>query len=398
MTTALSIRDTRPTAQHDKLHVVHGVLSLELGGLERLVLDLVREGTSRGQRTSVICVERCGRLAAQAEELGASVHCLDKRAGRSPKTIVDATGLLGRLQPDIVHTHQVGALWHLGHAAREVGVPVLHTEHSDHIAHSRSWYAKLRVWWVWRQAAPLADSFCCVSDDIARTIRHWRAVPRERLRVITNGIDTSLYQSSVGGGEVRQSLGIPAGALVLGTVGRLVEVKRQDLLIRALAALRSLGKHTNTWLLIVGDGPERQRLEQLATSLGVRQWTVFAGYQPQPHRFYPAMDLFVLTSRHEGLPLALLEAWAAGLAVVASAVGGITKTISHGQTGLLFESGNERALVETLAGLLDTPAWMNQLGRHGRTEVQARFSLDRMTSEYESAYTSLVRQPARSIR
>jgi glycosyltransferase involved in cell wall biosynthesis len=398
MTTALPTLDARPTTQSDKLHVAYGVLSLELGGLERLVLDLVREGTSRGQRASVICLERSGRLAAQAEALGADVYCLHKLAGRSHQAIVAAGQLLAHLQPDVVHTHQVGALWHLGRAARDIGIPILHTEHSDHVAHSRSWYAKLKVWWVWRQVAPLADAFCCVSDDIARTIRRLRAVPHDKLRVVANGIDTRPFESATDGSKIRRQFGIPAGALVLGTVGRLVEVKRQYLLIRALAALRSLGKHANTWLLIVGDGPERQRLEELATGLGVREWTIFAGYQSEPHLFYQAMDLFVLTSRHEGLPLALLEAWASGLGVVASAVGAIPKTVIHGQTGLLFENGDERALVETLAGLLDTPAWMNQLGRRGRAEVHARFSLGRMANEYEAVYSRLARQTVRAAR
>jgi glycosyltransferase involved in cell wall biosynthesis len=207
---------------------------------------------------------------------------------------------------------------------------------------------------------------------------------------VLNGIDPAVYAATGSAAEVRSSLGIPPGALVIGTVGRLAEVKRQDLLIRAFAALCALGKHANTWLVIVGDGPERPRLEQLAARLGVSERTIFTGYQPQPQRFYQAMDLFALTSRHEGLPLSLLEAWASGLPVVVSAVGALPQTVAHGLTGMLFESGDQTALTETLEGLLDSPAWMSQLGRRGRQQVLHKYSLSRMADNYEGHYQSLI--------
>jgi glycosyltransferase involved in cell wall biosynthesis len=301
-----------------------------------------------------------------------------------------AAAVLADLRPDVVHTHQIGALWYLGQAARELRIPVVHTEHSDHVAHSRGLWQKLKVRLQWRQMGSLADRFCCVSDDVAKSVRRWNTVPARKVEVVTNGINPRLYTNFSAGCEVRESLGIPAGALVLGTVGRLVEVKRQDLLIRAFAALCALGKHANTWLLLVGDGPERQRLEQLAYSLGVRGRTVFAGFQAEPQGFYQAMDLFALTSRHEGLPLALLEAWASGLPVVVSAVGGLPQTVVHGMTGMLFKSGDLTALTETLEGLLDSPAWLSQLGRRGRLQVERLYSVGRMADRYDDNYRMLL--------
>jgi glycosyltransferase involved in cell wall biosynthesis len=353
-------------------------------------VDLVREGQQRGHRTTVLCIERPGALAAVVESLGGQVRCLDKPRGRSVKALSDARDLLCELEPDVVHTHQVGALWYLGQAAGSASVPVVHTEHSDHIAHSRGLIAKLKVRWMWRQTAPLAARFCCVSEDIARSVRRYGTVPRAKVDVVQNGIDPAVYADSGAGHEVRRACGIPRGALVVGTVGRLAEVKRQDLLIRAFAGLCALGKHANTWLLIVGDGPERPQLARLVASLGIQDRTVFAGYQAQPQRFYQAMDLFALTSRHEGLPLSLLEAWASGLPVVASAVGAIPQTVAHGVTGMLFESGDQAALTETLEGLLDSPAWMSQLARRGRRQVEAKYSLGRMADQYEDHYRTLV--------
>ena len=397
-TAALSPFEVRPAAVQDKLHVVHGVLSLDTGGLERVVLELVREGQERGQRTSVVCIERSGMLAPIVESAGAEIRSLAKPPGRSPAVVQAAAAVVADLKPDVIHTHQIGALWYLGQAARQLGIPVVHTEHSDHVAHSRGLWQKLKVRLQWRQTSGLADRFCCVSSDIARSVRRWNTVPADKVEVVTNGINPRLYTNFSSGCEVRESLGIPAGALVLGTVGRLVEVKRQDLLLRAFAALCALGKHANTWLLLVGDGPERDRLEQLAYSLGVRGRTVFAGFQAEPQGFYQAMDLFALTSRHEGLPLALLEAWASGLPVVVSAVGALPQTVVHGMTGMLFKSGDQTALTETLEGLLDSPAWLSQLGRRGRLQVERLYSVSRMADHYEDNYRMLLAQRSETQR
>lgn len=376
------------------MHVVHGVLSLEPGGIERLVVDLVREGRDRGQQVSVVCLERRGKLAAVAEELGAEVHCLEKPYGRSPQTVVKASELLAGLKPDLIHTHQIGALWHLGRAARQLDIPVLHTEHSDHVTQSRGWFQKLKMRFRWRRAAPLAGRFCCVSEDVARSVRRFGTVPRSKVDVVLNGIDLSVFDGPSAGPEVRLAMGIPPGALVIGTVGRLAEVKRHDLLIEAFAALCHQPRYANVWLLIVGDGPERPRLESLAHQLGAAEQTVFAGYQQRPEMFLRAMDVFALTSRHEGLPLALLEAWGAGLAVVSSAVGAIPQTVIHGVSGMLFPSGNVQSLTETLEMLLDAPWIVSQLGRRGQERVRQRYSLARMADEYEARYRTLLGEPA----
>jgi len=397
-TTVRSLPDRPIVRGSDKLHVLYGVLSLESGGLERVVVDLVRQCQQRGHRATVVCLEQLGRLVPEIDAAGGRVVCLGKPPGRTPQIIPVACRMLAELAPDVIHTHQIGALWYLGQAARCEAIPVVHTEHSDHIAHSRGWIQKLKVWLMWRQASPLADRFCCVSSDIARTLRRWDAVPQDKLQVVLNGIDLANFQGQPVGYEIRAALGIPAGAIVIGTVGRLVEVKRHDLLLRAFAALRSAGKHARTWLLLVGDGPERNRLENLAASLQINDRVVFAGYQPEPAWLYQAIDLFVLTSRHEGLPLVLLEAWASGLPVVASAVGAIPQTVTHGSDGMLFESGDQSALVETLEGLLDSPSLLGQLGRRGRDLVERQYSLDRMAADYEASYWQLAVVRARGGR
>jgi glycosyltransferase involved in cell wall biosynthesis len=369
------------------LRVVHAVLSLDVGGLERIVLDLVRAGQARGQQVSVVCLERPGLLAA---ECTADVHCLHKPPGRQRRTVEQtvrgAGTLLDRLHPDVVHTHQVGPLWYLGQAARACGgPPFLHTEHVDNVEKAVGWRAKVKTRLLWNRAARYADTFCCVSDDVSRSAGRWGTVAAHKLAIVLNGIDTDRYaQAGAAVSRLRAEVGIPAGSVVVGTVGRLHEVKRQDLLLRAAARLRATrpGLH----VLIVGDGPERARLEALAADLGIRPAVTFTGFQTRPERLLPAMDVFALTSRLEGLPLAMLEAWAAGVPVVSTAVGGIPKALTDGVTGRLVPNGDERAVAEALSAVLDDPFAAGQMSARGRDHVVARYSLNRMADEYAGYY------------
>ncbi len=371
------------------IRVVHVVLSLDIGGLERIVADLVRVGRALGQNPSVICLERPGTLAAQVESLGVPVLCAGKPPGLRLETIGRIRELLRQSKPDVVHTHQIGALIYTGPAARREKVPVVvHTEHINNVAKHRSLSKRARIRLLWGLAGSYADRFFCVSDDIADAVKAYRTVPGRKVVVVPNGIDTAAFATKGGCESLRRDLGISHGVPVIGTVGRLNEVKSQDLLIRSFAQVSNhdLKPH----LLLVGDGPERHRLQQLAEDLGISDRVRFAGYQSRPEQFLQIMDIFALTSRLEGMPLVILEAWAAGLPVVASRVGGVPKMIAQGQTGLLFDSGDEAALTEAMDRLLAHPDEVQRLGEAGREYVRSRFDLRVMAETYERHYRNLL--------
>ncbi|MFL5342130.1 MAG: glycosyltransferase family 4 protein, partial [Gemmataceae bacterium] len=317
------------------------------------------------------------------------VISLDKPPGRMPQTVSKALDVLAGLRPHVVHTHQIGALWYIGQAAAKLGgVPVIHTEHGNHLIWSANWYHGLKNRVFWHRSARFAEQFCCVSDEIAETVSRWRTVPEEKIKVVINGIRTDAFSDRSRRPDVRRELGIPPEAPVIGTVGRLSEVKRQGLLLRAVATLRC--RIPEVRLLLVGDGPERDRLEHAAAELNVRDRVCFAGYQANPEHFLQAMDIFALTSRSEGLPVSLLEAWAAGLPVVCSAVGGVPKVITHGEDGLLFPSGDEDALVAAITAIVGDPALATRLGKAGRVKVEDKYSLERMAGDYECRYGALL--------
>ncbi len=371
------------------MRVLHCVLSLDVGGLERIVLDLARMGKQNGTDVSILCLERFGTLEAEAKHHGIAVSCLHKPPGIHDETVRKAEDFLWQEKPDIVHAHQIGALWYVGRAAGLAGVPaVLHTEHIDNVAKAKGWWKKLKCRTLWNRAAQYADRFCCVSADIARSVGRWRTVPRRKIDVVLNGIDAELFSDRSAAGSLKNELGIPVGVKVIGNVARLNEEKRHDLLLRGFARLRE--RMADVHLLIVGDGPERARLIDLARRLGISNATTFAGYQSRRERYLQIMDVFALTSRMEGLPLALLEAWAAGVPIVCTAVGGVPDVVKHGENGLLIPSGDEDGLVRALGELLDDPSKASLYARRGQALVQERYSLQRMAADYQRRYTDLL--------
>jgi sugar transferase (PEP-CTERM/EpsH1 system associated) len=370
------------------LTVAHVVLSLDCGGLERIVLDLLRTSRRRGQRAAVVCLERPGALAGRVEELEVQLVCIHKRPGLDWNAAGRAGEVLRRIGPDVVHTHQAGALWYVGGAARRAGIPVIHTEHGNHLGRTGSWLARWRRSWLWWLAGRHARKFICVSAEIARELTARRIVPQDKVCVLPNGIDTDKFSARADAVGVRRSLGIAPQAPVVGTVGRLSEVKRQDLLLQGFARLKQ--RLPEARLLLVGDGPMRGPLEQLASELRLRDSVHFAGFQEEPAAYLQAMDVFALSSRSEGLPVSILEAWAAGLPVVSSAVGGVPEIIEQGRTGLLYPSGDAGSLAGRLGEVLSDQNLARTLAGAGQREVAARYSLDRMVDDYQRHYQAVL--------
>ena len=371
------------------LRITHVVLSLDVGGLERIVVDLAQVNRAHGHAPSVLCLERPGTLSAQLENLGIPVYCADRQPGLRLSTIDKVRSLLKHLRPDVIHTHQIGALLFTGPAARIEKVPVIvHTEHSNHIANQRSRQMRLRTRLLFRLAGSFAKRFFCVSNNIASEVKAYRVISSKKTIVVPNGIDTSKFDAPEESIFLRQELGIPDDVPVIGTVGRLIEVKRQDVLIRGFSRL---GNHNPLpHLLLVGDGPESGALRKLADSLGIGNRVHFAGYQSRPEKYLHVMDVFALTSRLEGMPLAILEAWAAGLPVIASRVGGIPQMITHGVNGLMFGSGNEAELSDLIGRLLTCHHEAQRLAEAGRERVRSQFDLSVMADTYEQHYRDVL--------
>jgi glycosyltransferase involved in cell wall biosynthesis len=374
----------------EPLRVTHVVLSLDFGGLERVVLSLARASREFDQDASVLCLERPGTLAPQVEAMGLPLACVYKPPGLWWDTTDRVREVVRRFRPDVVHTHQIGALLYAGPAARRERIPVVHTEHNN-VAASRSkpWARRLRTALLWRFAGRYAARFCGVSRDVVAAAGAYGTIRRRKLAHVPNGIDTAAVAAvEADRPAVRAALGIAPDAPVIGTVGRLAEVKQQGVLIRAFA--RVVPAFPAARLVLVGDGPLRAELEELAGSLGLGGAVLFTGYQPNPERFLAAMDVFVLPSRAEAMPLVIPEAWAASRPVIASRVGGIPELIEDGKTGLLVDPGDVDGLAARLRQVLADPPAARELARAGRELAGARYDVTAMAGTYDHTYRELL--------
>jgi len=364
-----------------KPHLAHFVYSLQIGGLEELVLNLVRKTDPDKYRLSVVVLREDGPLSAEIEKLGIPVHRLAGGEGFSWSLVRQLRALLRREKIDLIHTHDLGPLIYGGLAMFLAGNRnVFHTEHSYLSQDS----PRLRMFERW--LSRWARMIIADSADVARVLVEEQKISRAKVITILNGIDLQRFESA-DPRAFRRELGVDRGALLLGTVGRLVPVKNQSLLLRAFARLRE--KEKKAHLVIVGDGPEGAALQREAVRLKLQRWVHFTGSRRDIPQILASLDLFVLPSLSEGLSLTLLEAMAAGRPVVATRVGGNPEVIEDGHNGLLVTSDDVEELAAALQRLASKRKTLAAgLAKQGRRTVAEKFSLEAMVRAYEKIYAA----------
>jgi glycosyltransferase involved in cell wall biosynthesis len=360
------------------LTICHVLWSLELGGAERVVVDLAKMQRAQGHRVAVLTLSNLsGPLAG---ELRGRVDTLDSIAKRERG--VDLTlplrlarwFLANRIQ--VVHTHNELPLIYAAPAGKLARAVVVHSKHGV-VPVTRGAH------WLRRVAAGAVDVFVAVSEATAETARATGECAPEKLRVVINGTDLSRFPAPPGAGAaIRKELGIPASAQVLITIGRLVKEKNHRLLLQAVAPL--LGEDRR--LVVVGDGPLREELSAGVKQLPSGHYVHLTGARRDAPALLASADAFVLSSDSEGLPIGLLEAWAAGLPVVSTAVGGIPAAIRSGETGLLVPPGDQGALTAALRRVLDEDATLAGMAERGRAHALATYSAEQMANAYLSLY------------
>ncbi len=233
-------------------------------------------------------------------------------------------------------------------------------------------------------ALRFCDNIIAVSDGIRDELFR-SGIKKARISVIPNSVETffdkdALWTRRV---EKRKALDIAPKEYVIGYLGRLSEEKGLNYLVEAVAEL----KDTAVKILLVGEGPAKLKLEQKVQAKGIGNQIIFAGFRRDAGSWLPAFDSFVLPSLTEGTPMALLEAMAAGLPVIASAVGGVPKVVTDGINGILIPPGNSQAISEKIQLLKDNPGLGGRLGRAGAETIKAKYSLDSWCRTIESLYS-----------
>lgn len=322
-------------------------------------------------------------MVASLKDQHAEVTCFDRRNGAS--IVLAARDVAGRLEQsgaDLVHCHLpiAGVVGRL--AARMRGIPVVYTEHNRMERYHPLTRRMNLLTWRWQERA------IAVSAEVASSI-HDHAGDRVPVDVVLNGIDTDRFERSrVDATLVRTDLGIPASAPVVGTVAVFRTQKRLDDWLSAAREL--LNNHPDAHFVLVGDGPLREELVLRARDLGLQDRVHFPGLLEDVRAYLAAMDVFMISSMFEGLPLALLESMSMECGVVATTVGGIPEVVRHGENGFLVEPGRPGELARFASRLLSTPGLGERMGEAARDTVVEGFGLKRMTRQLESIYTSVL--------
>jgi glycosyltransferase involved in cell wall biosynthesis len=375
------------------MRLVQFVNNLDMGGLERMVLDLAQCSRADGHETVIYCLTHPGRLAAEAERLGIKVHAFEKPGGPSPGIVLKIARQLRIDRPDVLHSHN-----HLVHhygvvAGRLAGVPVIvNTRHGSERTMGSSPTGSFvttdpvdrRSDLIYRATLPFVDSVVLISEATRRFYVDHRGVPASKTRVILNGAHLEKFLASPAN---------PGGApprVRYGTAARLVPVKDHYTLLRAFAIVSREIPHAE--LAIAGDGPLREELEAFTKKLNLTGRVTFTGALPDTPKFLSDLDIFVLSSLSEGMPISLLEAMAAGLPIVSTRAGGIDEVAIEGQNAFFAEPADVEGLAHAMIEM-GRRSDLAQMGALGREKVKNGFRSEQSWAEYYKLFVSLAAKP-----
>lgn len=359
------------------LHVVDG---LDTGGLERFVCDLALSQHAAGQPVAVFSLNRTEGFRAELEAAGVEVIQGDKRGGFDRALIRHLRGVLRAGAIDIVHSHNFVPNYYAALAALGLRCVLVNTCHN-----MGTRLAQRRLRWFYRLSLLRTARIATVGEAARAHLVGAGLLPATRTVALDNGIPVQRFARGASArATARDLLGLPHDAPVLGCVGRLVALKNHALLIGILPALRA--RFADPHLVLIGDGPLRGALQQQVQASGLSDRVHFMGDRGDVARLLCGFDVFVQPSRTEGLSIALLEASAAGCAIVASRVGGNPEIVADGERGRLFENEDAAGLQALLLELLDDAEQRTRLGDAARAWAAREVGIERARERHAVLY------------
>ena len=385
----------------ERLSIVHAIARLNVGGAALHVIVLVARQQAFGHEVVIVAgtlAEGEESMEYVAEELGVPIVRLPALQ-RELAPVADATAVrelrrtIERRRADVLHTHTAKA-GTTGRIAAKLsrGRPgtTVHTFHG-HVLSGYFGTRREKVFIRIEQAlARSTGAIIAVSDEVRDDLVRLGVAPAEKIVVIPYGFDLSHLErpDEEERAARRAEIDLSPHAFVIGWAGRLTAIKRPLDLVRTLAELR--GRDVDASLVVVGDGPERESVEALATDLGVHDRCRFLGYRRDMARWYGILDAFLLTSENEGTPVVAIEALASECPVVATRAGGTATVVRDGTSGYLAAIGDIDALADHIRALAADPALARALGNAGALDVRRRFASETMAETVDALYRRLL--------
>lgn len=364
-----------------RLHVLQLYHDSGPGGAEQTIVNLSRGLVEAGHRVTMGLLCR-GWLYQEIHRLGIDIFLLHRRNVLDVRPLTALVRFIRKSEIDIVHAHEFGSIVGGCLVRRWIDPPIVATVHGrEYLAHR----SRRRLLFRWMGRA--CSRIVAVSRTLERFLLESVGVSPQNVETIYNGIDVGKYGRNGVSCRVRDELGIGPDEWIVGAIGSLYPVKGHSDLIKAMEQV--VRRVPSVTCLVIGHGYLRAQLEEEVRRAGLERAVRFLGFRRDVPDLLQTLDLFVLPSLSEGLPLSLLEAMAAGKPVVATDVGGNKEVIEDGVTGYLLPPRRPDLLAERLIALLENPHVGRAIGAKAQAAIQERFSLETMVQQYERLFHAI---------
>jgi len=375
-------------AKTNKINIMQVVLKLNVGGLERVVIDLLKNLDPNTYNPILCCLENYGSMIHEVKKLGIETIALGKKEeGLDLLLIPRLLKALKQYEVKILHSHNSSPHLYSTIAGKLASTPInIYTIHGQVSAiHGQGLYMKHRP------LLYMTDMIVAVSHDARKMILNGSKISHNKVVTILNGIDEEKYSARVNIIDKKRSIGLSTEDLVIGIVARLAPEKDHNTLLDAFRLVLN-NTHLNIKLVIVGDGSLKEQMIKKSQLLSIDKNVIFLGERHDVPELLATFNLFVLSSTTEGISLTLLEAMAAGLPVIATKVGGNPEIVMDKQTGLIVPPRDPISMAKAISHIIDNPYIWKQMGMKGKERVSNVFSVKTMVNEYQKVYEKIMIQ------
>jgi len=389
----LALELLTPPYAREKMKIIHVIGGGEFGGAEQHILELLDIIKTKSTEPKVICFYNKA-FARELKKRGIPVIVVDRFGKVDIRTIRQLRTIFKKEKPAIIHTHGVRANFLCRLAARDLNIPVLTTIHSvlryDYPNPLHYFLASKMEFFTrkWNQ------HYIAISKSIQQILRN-EGIKPEQITLIHHGINLDAFRITEENSHIRKELGLPENAFVVGTISRLVPIKGLKDLLEALPLITE--QIPNLHWLVVGDGPEKQVLQQLAQQKGLAEQVHFVGFRKDIPRCLKAIDIYISTSYSEGFGLSIIEAMAAKVPVISTPVGGISDFLIDRVNGLAVPAHRPEQIARSILYLYQNPDLREKLIEAAYTLVSERFTLDKMAEQTLHLYKKLSKEKAATL-
>lgn len=367
----------------NKIKIIHITHSLEIGGAEILILDLCRKIDKSLYEPVVCSLSPGGALAEDFKKNGIQVYYTEKKEGKDVQIFYKLYRLFKKIRPDIIHSH-LSYMWlYSTIPAKLAGVKgIVLTEHANLMTPSILYCFLSRV------TQKITDYIVTNSKQIKYFLIEHEGLNNKNIVIIPNGLDLNAYSCSGNRIKIQEELGLSEDDSVIGFVSRLQAPKDHYTLLDAIEKMLVINKKVK--LLLVGNGMEENNIKNYIESKGLTECVLMLGYRRDIPDLLSCMEIFVLSSKKEGQSIAIMEAMAMGLPVVATASGGTPELVDNEITGILVSPCDSDALARALLRLIEDKQLSNSLGNAGKQYMQERYDIDIVIKQYQELYSNIL--------